>query len=136
MERFRTLTNNYYRGTHAGIFVYSVDDPASLHYLPHWIRDLEEYSPDAVKVLVGNKKDLDTQISKETIDLFYGANDCTVNSLTSAKTGEGIEQTFRSVAELLIQQSRQNSLSSVGDVLKLQDSPQPMAQQGKNGCCG
>lgn len=127
MERFRTITNNYYRGSHAAIFVYSMDDPSSLHYLAHWLRDLNEYSPEAMKILVGNKKDLECEISKETIELFRTANECHLSVLTSAKTGEGIQDMFDSVAQMLVGQD-QYKLSSTSTVSL--DSPHP-----RSGCC-
>lgn len=132
VERFRTITNNYYRGSHAAIFVYSVDEPSSLHYLGHWIRDLEEYSPNAIKILVGNKKDLKSQISNETIEMFNNANDCKLNMLMSAKTGEGIQDAFNAIAKLLVQKGIDRDSSNKG--LEL-EAPQPMVRQWKNGCC-
>lgn len=132
VERFRTITNNYYRGSHAAIFVYSVEEPSSLHYLGHWIRDLEEYSPNAIKILVGNKKDLNSQISNETIEMFNNANDCKLNMLMSAKTGEGIQDAFNAIAKLLVQKGIDKDSSNKG--LEL-EAPQPMVRQWKNGCC-
>lgn len=132
VERFRTITNNYYRGSHAAIFVYSVDEPSSLHYLGHWIRDLEEYSPNAIKILVGNKKDLNSQISNETIEMFNNANDCKLNMLMSAKTGEGIQDAFNAIAKLLVQKGIDKDSSNKG--LEL-EAPQSMVRQWKNGCC-
>lgn len=128
VERFRTITNNYYRGSHAAIFVYSVDEPSSMHYLGHWIRDLEEFSPDAKKILVGNKRDLQCQISSETIELFNTANECSLSVLASAKTGEGIEDTFNAIAQMLVEQN-QDEKQSKASTLNL-DSAEP-----KRGCC-
>lgn len=133
MERFRTITNNYYRGSHAAIFVYSVDEPSSIHYLGHWIRDLEEFSPEALKILVGNKKDLEGQISNETIELFNTGNECGLSVLTSAKTGEGIQDTFDTIAEMLVQKANQEQ-SPASKSLDL-ETPQPMVRQWKSGCC-
>ena len=127
MERFRTITNNYYRGSHAAIFVYSVDEPSSMHYLGHWIRDLEEYSPEAKKILVGNKKDLNCQISTETIELFNNGNDCSLNLLVSAKTGEGIQDTFNAIARMLVEEGRDKPSSA--STVNL-ESPQQ-----KSSCC-
>ncbi|XP_068722151.1 ras-related protein Rab-14-like [Montipora capricornis] len=127
VERFRTITNSYYRGSHAAVLVYSVDEPSSLHYLGHWIRDLEEHAPNAKKVLVGNKKDLKCQISTETVELFNTSNECTFCALTSAKTGEGIQDIFKDIAELLVQGYQENS--SKGTNLDLDSADR------RGGCC-
>jgi len=133
VERFRTITNNYYRGSHAAIFVYSVDEPSSMHYLGHWIRDLEEHAPDALKILVGNKKDLKCQISTETTELFNNANECCLSVRTSAKTGEGVQDTFKSIAEMLVEKVKQEE-SSASQTVEL-ENPQPMVRHWKSGCC-
>lgn len=133
MERFRTITNNYYRGSHAAIFIYSVDEPSSIHYLGHWIRDLEEFAPDALKILVGNKKDLECQISAETIELFNNANGCSLSVLTSAKTGEGVQNTFNAIAKMLVEKLNQER-SSASETLQLENA-QPVARHWKSGCC-
>lgn len=133
MERFRTITNNYYRGSHAAIFIYSVDEPSSIHYLGHWIRDLEEFAPDALKILVGNKKDLECQISAETIELFNNANGCSLSVLTSAKTGEGVQNTFNAIAKMLVEKVNQER-SSASETLQLENA-QPVARHWKSGCC-
>lgn len=133
MERFRTITNNYYRGSHAAIFIYSVEEPSSIHYLGHWIRDLEEFAPDALKILVGNKKDLECQISAETIELFNNANGCSLSVLTSAKTGEGVQNTFNAVAKMLVEKVNQER-SSASETLQLENA-QPVARHWKSGCC-
>lgn len=99
-----------------------------MHYLGHWIRDLEEYSPDAKKILVGNKKDLECQISSETIELFKNANDCSHSVHVSAKTGEGIQDTFNTIAHMLVEQVREKS--PTGSTLELESAP-----ERKNGCC-
>jgi len=133
VERFRTITNNYYRGSHAAIFIYSVDEPSSIHYLGHWIRDLEEFAPDALKILVGNKKDLECQISAETIELFNNANGCSLSVLTSAKTGEGVQNTFNAIAKMLVEKLNQER-SSASETLQLENA-QPVARHWKSGCC-
>lgn len=133
MERFRTITNNYYRGSHAAVFVYSVDEPSSIHYLGHWIRDLEEFAPNALKILIGNKKDLDCQISNETIELFNNANECCLSVLTSAKTGEGVQDTFNTIAKMLVEKVNQDQ-SSKSQTLELENT-QPMVRHWKSGCC-
>lgn len=129
VERFRTITNSYYRGSHAAVLVYSVDEPSSLHYLAHWIQDLEEYAPSAKKILVGNKKDLKSQISTQTIEVFNNSNECNLSVLLSAKTGEGVQDLFRDTAQLLLE-GHQQKISNVS-ALDLNNS----STQRKGSCC-
>ncbi|XP_070536667.1 uncharacterized protein [Ptychodera flava] len=101
VERYRTLTKNYYRGTHAAIFVYSVDDPSSLHYLSQWVRDAEEYADGAFHFLVGNKCDAPSLINEKTVKDFAATHNIDHSFTLSAKTGEKVQETMVTVARIL-----------------------------------
>ncbi|CAD8194239.1 unnamed protein product [Paramecium octaurelia] len=58
-ERFRTISRNYYRGAHAIFFVYDITDRDSFKRIEYWMNEVEQNSqPDTIKVLIGNKSDL------------------------------------------------------------------------------
>ncbi|XP_022319744.2 ras-related protein Rab-1-like [Crassostrea virginica] len=101
-ERFKTITRNYYRNTHAVLLVYSWDDPSSLHYLAQWAEDCTLHAPKALKFLVGNKTDLERLIPAESIDNFSAAFECEYTYLVSAKTGAGIDESFQRIGERLM----------------------------------
>lgn len=101
VERFRTLTRNYYRGAHATVFVYSVEEPSSLHYLTSWVRDAESFASQAVKVLIGNKSDLDRDVDDSTARSFASTHEFALSFITSAKTNDGINEAFAEIAERL-----------------------------------
>ncbi|GFR93936.1 Ras-related protein Rab-14 [Elysia marginata] len=44
-ERYRTLTRNFYRNAQAVLFVFSIDNPASLYGLGKWDQDARMYAP-------------------------------------------------------------------------------------------
>ncbi|XP_062588404.1 ras-related protein RabC-like [Saccostrea cucullata] len=101
-ERFKTITRNYYRNTHAVFLVFSCDDPASLHYLSQWAEDCTNHAPKALKFLIGNKSDLERLIPVESVDNFATAFDCENTYFISAKTGSGIEESFQRIGERLM----------------------------------
>merc|ERR1712029_762652 len=74
-ERFRTLTPSYYRGGQGVIVVYDVTNRDSFSKIENWLTELETYSTnlDLVKMLVGNKCDLESQgertVSKEGAEM-------------------------------------------------------------------
>lgn len=102
MERFRTLTRNYYRSAHISVLIYSLDDPSSLHFLPKWIDDTKDFAPNALKVLVGNKADLTSKVPEENVQDFASIYNCDMVFRVSAKTGEGIEDALAKIAEKML----------------------------------
>ncbi|KAG7177351.1 Ras-related protein RAB1BV-like [Homarus americanus] len=61
-ERFRTLTTAYYRGAQGIVLVYDVTNLDSFNHLSYWLRNIEENaSPEVVKVLAGNKCEVNNQ---------------------------------------------------------------------------
>ncbi|KAL8590605.1 hypothetical protein ACOMHN_011041 [Nucella lapillus] len=102
VERFRTLTRNYYRNTHAALLIFSLDDPATLFYLPRWQRDVIDSAPSASLYLLGNKSDLERQVTDSAMQSFAGSHNCQSAFLTSARTGEGLEAALTAVCEDLV----------------------------------
>lgn len=59
-ERFRSITQSYYRSAHALILVYDISCQPTFDALTDWIREIQEYAnPKVLKILVGNKTDRD-----------------------------------------------------------------------------
>ena len=63
-ERFRSVTNIYYRGAHGIIIVYSVTDRSSFDSVSAWQAEVHQaVAGEGVKfLLVGNKADLTSDI--------------------------------------------------------------------------
>ncbi len=102
MERFRTLTRNYYRNAHAAVFVYSVSDASSLHYLAQWIKDAENFAPHATRMLLGNKIDVEPpEIDPTTANSFAQAHEFELNFTVSCKSNQGITDAFEALAKTL-----------------------------------
>lgn len=101
VERFRTLTRNYYRNAHAAVFLYSVSEASSLHYLNQWIKDTQNFAPSATRMLIGNKIDLETEIDQTTAKSFASAHEFELQFLISCKTNQGIADAFDQLAQSL-----------------------------------
>lgn len=60
-ERFRSITQSYYRSAHALILVYDISCQPTFDCLPDWLREIQEYANSKVlKILVGNYRCLVT----------------------------------------------------------------------------
>ena len=107
VERFRTLTRNYYRNADAAVYVYSVTDTASLHYLSQWFKDTQMHAPNALKVMVGNKIDLESNVEvEESVAIaFAELNDIQHVYRISCKTNSGVQELVSSVSRAVHQRT-------------------------------
>ncbi|RUS81166.1 hypothetical protein EGW08_011074, partial [Elysia chlorotica] len=101
-ERYRTLTRNFYRNAQAVLFVFSLDNPASLYGLASWDQDARMYAPSALRFLVGNKSDLPRAVADHTMTTFASSHDCEGAFVVSARTGENVGDILPQVSEQLL----------------------------------
>lgn len=99
-EHFVQFEENYLRGAAGALVVCDLTRPETLPHLAHYAGQLRAQNPQAGLIFLGNKADLtaDCRISKEELEAAgqgLGAR----SLLTSAKTGEGVEQAFESLAQ-------------------------------------
>lgn len=61
-DRFRSITQSYYRGSHAVMLVFDVTNRESFDNVRQWVADVRRFGGDQLPmVLVGNKCDCDAQ---------------------------------------------------------------------------
>ena len=60
-ERFRTITQSYYRGADAILIVFDVSDKESFESCANWIQEIDKANFDCIKFLIGNKSDLEKE---------------------------------------------------------------------------
>jgi Ras-related protein Rab-18 len=104
-ERLRSLTTSYYRGSQAIILVYDVTNRDSFDAVLWWFSERNQYAPErAVKIIVGNKTDKShlRQVSEAEGSAIAAQNKCLFIE-ASAKTAEGVRETFRQVLEEVVE---------------------------------
>ncbi len=72
-QRFKSILTSYYKGTHGVLLVYDITDKQSFTDLQIWLNEVEKYGKqDVVKILIGNKKDLEDkrQVTTEQAKRF------------------------------------------------------------------
>ncbi|KAJ3431735.1 ras-related protein rab11 [Anaeramoeba flamelloides] len=152
-EKYRAITNTFYRGAKAALLIYSIEDRESFDNIQQWLSELEKLSPsNVVLMLVGNKNDLEESraISFEEAAKFANENGILFLE-TSAKNATNIDKAFNSIlTEILrIHNSNQISDENMGnDVKKVVHSEiitqsqeidlnekDERGKKGKGGCC-
>ena len=105
-ERFRTLTSSYYRGAQGVIMVYDVTRRDSFENLDTWLKEIKLYSPNngegVVKLLVGNKIDLERRVPREEAEAWARRHGMLFLE-ASAKTRTGIRQCFMEVVQKILE---------------------------------
>jgi small GTP-binding protein len=101
-ERYRSLAPMYYRNAQAAIVVFDLTSLQSFQSLDQWRADLEgKRAADLRLFVVGNKADLvDRRVVEKQCALEFAARCGAVEYIeTSAKSGQGITDLFKKVAE-------------------------------------
>ncbi|CAG7834415.1 unnamed protein product [Allacma fusca] len=100
-ERFRSITKSYYRNSVGALLVYDTTNHDSFERIPNWMeearRHIAPFKP--VFILVGCKSDLpESAVTSEEVNRL--TVNCDIKSIiTSAKTGDNVEEAFRLITE-------------------------------------
>lgn len=141
-ERFRTLTSSYYRGAHGVILVYDVTRMDSFENLEQWLKEVTMYSPNGgdsvVKLLVGNKCDLERKIVPKGLADDWARSQGMLFLEASAKTRLGIRQVFLEVVKKMLENPEVLQNATPGKP-RMQLRPQHIRpgslEEDEGGCC-
>lgn len=97
-DELHLIRNAYLMGTHGVIFVFDVSRPATFQHIDRDLDIISKKIPKAPLLVVGNKLDL---VDKGDIKGLLEENAIQSDYLTSAKTGNAVEETFMDLAKRL-----------------------------------
>jgi Ras-related protein Rab-35 len=160
MERFCTMSGNYYANASAVIVVYSLDDPNSLSTAVDCILEaiteagrLSSLIGGLVVFLCGNKSDLadvgergargvSRVVSVEAVDKLTEQFDQVVQKsfVVSCKSGQGVQEMFQDVAEILDELVREKAerrtkavAAAMGNSLSIRDADNNNVKSARDG---
>ncbi|CAF1152925.1 unnamed protein product [Rotaria sordida] len=98
-ERFRAITNAYYRSAQGIIILFDVTNAESFDHLHIWLENINQNtSNDVKKLLVGNKSDLTTERVIDYDKAKEFADTLNIRYVeTSAKNSTNVEEVFKSM---------------------------------------
>ncbi|RDL35092.1 Uncharacterized protein BP5553_07023 [Venustampulla echinocandica] len=113
-ERFRTLSNSYYRGAHGVILVYDISNRDSFAAMERWFEEAETNAmPGAVMYLVGSKLDKTAarQVSADEGQRLAEKHGCSFCEV-SAKTRENVRKPFVDIVNAIVKDPKLLSAGS------------------------
>jgi small GTP-binding protein len=101
--RFRDVVSDYFRGSRVALAVYDATRYFSLERLSDWIDRVKQNAPECAIVFVGNKTDERENGTGVTLEMGreFAAKYNAPCLEVSAKTGEGVNELFQVVAQML-----------------------------------
>ena len=97
-DEVQLIRDAYLLGTHGVVFVFDVSRPSTFQNINEDLKIVAEKTPNTPLIVVGNKIDL--VINNELQGLLI-ENNIEANYLTSAKTGDSVNEMFTHLASLL-----------------------------------
>ena len=138
-ERYRSITKNFYRNADGILFVFDVTREDTFAHIKDWLISSDECDKDFKKIIVGNKIDLERVVSKEKIENFGKAKNMKCYEV-SAKTGEGLDDIFKAIAELILEGKSEEEIKEEFIIRPhsnstLSKDSKKEGQGKKKGCC-
>lgn len=125
-EVYRSMVSLYLRNTHACIFVYDVTMPSTLEKLDDFIRIVEEISPEAIKIIVGNKSDLEDACNDSSLEKYRAKGIRCYKA--SAKSNLNVTDIFTELENRVLKECKPSNSNS--DKLRPSVPPKPISK-----CC-
>jgi small GTP-binding protein len=103
-EMYRSLVQGFYHNTSLALLVYDINKKPTFESLDIWLKDLKQHTEQDLPVfIVGNKNDLDRNVTEEEAKEFKKVNNIVYFAECSAKRGYNVKEIFFEAAKYLYQ---------------------------------
>lgn len=109
-ESFKSLRKLYLEGANGALLVFDMTSKKTFEKLNDWVQDFRDAREEAPIILIGNKSDLEKQIKiTERESKEYADTNNLGMIITSAKTGQNVEESFIKLTKRILDQISDNS---------------------------
>ncbi|MFX0022050.1 MAG: Rab family GTPase [Candidatus Hermodarchaeota archaeon] len=109
-ESFKSLRSLYLEGANGAFVVYDMTSNKTFEKLGEWIQSFRDARGNAPMILIGNKSDLEKQIKISESESSKYANMNNMGMIiTSAKTGQNVEQAFIELTKQILDHVSEDS---------------------------
>jgi len=143
MERMSFIGSSYYRGSHAALLLYSVNNKETFSILSQYILDIVMNAEGAKIFLCGNMADEKPAegsegnvVTEDDIQEFMSQCGGVLSGVyrVSCKDSSGLEDMFRDMASVLHNENK-SRMTLRRDMVRPGDTPEREAPSGKRKCC-
>ena len=135
-ERYRAITNRYFKDAHGIILVYDIADKRSFTDLDLWLDEIKKnvIKEDISIILIGNKIDLKYRsINSEEAENFAKENKL-MYCETSCKEGKNIEKAFDMITKDIVNKQNNNNIYEDKDKIKVFEGKEKKREK-EIACC-
>ncbi|KAH0576606.1 Rab1a [Spironucleus salmonicida] len=128
-EQYKATTTATVRSANFVVFVFSYDNKKSFENINIWMKEIKQINTDLIPILIGNKSDLEKQVSAEEVEAFITNNNIQSFYGTSCKVGFGVHKIL---TNLKFDQIKYEEQVNVPVISK---PTEPITGEKKSGCC-
>ena len=115
LERHNALTRSHYKDSNVVLVVYGTNDKNSFDRVSDCLSEVKDHEPGAFFFLIRNKIDLeeleeDVVSQQQEDDRYLHSATFKSRNRVSAKTGEGIDELMKNLAEFLFKNVKRRSI--------------------------
>ena len=139
-ERYRTITQSYYRGAHTIVTVFDLTNRESYIHVQRWLEEINKFAKENVlKFIIGNKADLTKQRNVTYDEARTLSQKLKIPYLeTSAKNSFNVNEFFEIAASIYVSHydfAKDKELSGIHLDVNKHKTSKDKKKKNKNDCC-